>query len=240
MGRLADLTDKRQQVDITRSDNLRRKAFDLWSRRTIKLGDNYSLMLSFRAVKDREDLGRLFTFWRSATARKADLEERERQLVSLRAIRAKKSAIEQWIYRRRERAFTPALVDLQERKDDALLYASLARWQTSSRRLAALRFESVKLKTKAWTIWRQALPEAQRMRKLRKERDLQSLGEALALWKAAYRARVARRAAARQRGNPELLRIRSSVTPPSAPPPPPSEPRHRRVSGPRPPFQLGE
>lgn len=233
MGRLADLTDREHRIDAARSDQLRAKAFVLWSRRTIKLGDNHSLMLSFRAVKDRENLGRLFAFWRSASVRKADLEKRARQLLATREAQAMQNAFKQWIYRRRERTFEPALADLRGSKNDALLYASLARWQASSQRLAALRFESAKLKTKAWAIWRQALPEAQRMRNLRRQRDLQTVGEALALWRTAHRTKVARRAAARQRGNPELLRIRSSTTPPP-------EPRHRRISGPRPPFQFGE
>ena len=123
-------------------------------------------------------------------------------------------AFEQWRYRIRDLELAPLAEDLRQKFDDGLAYAALSTWKRTSKRLPAIEFFGRSLKRQAWRKWREALPEARKLRRAARagdERMMSTLclqvslfnifkiflpGDMLFKWKLAYRARVARRVAA--------------------------------------------
>jgi protein SFI1 len=86
-------------------------------------------------------------------------------------------AFEQWRYRIREIELAPMAEDLRQRFDDGLAYAALSTWKRTSKRLPAIAFFGKSLKKEAWRKWREALPEARRLRHAAKAGDERMMSE---------------------------------------------------------------
>lgn len=107
VNRLVEIKSQMVSVVESRERGLLKNTFSKWSKRTLELGEYHSLMLSFRVVKDKEDLGRLFQFWRMSAERTASLREVGEALRVMQERRSLATALEQWRYRHREIEMAP-------------------------------------------------------------------------------------------------------------------------------------
>jgi hypothetical protein len=124
-----------------------------------------------------ENLHKIFHRWHFAfkqhKARRQLLENKleENRLTAISA------AFGQWRYRVRELELAPMAEDLRQKFDDGLAYAALSTWKRTSKRLPAIEFFGRSLKRQAWQKWREALPEARRMRRAARAGDERMMSE---------------------------------------------------------------
>lgn len=159
-----------------------------------------------------ENLHKIFHHWHFAFKQHKTRRQLLENKLEENRLTALSGAFGQWRYRVRELELAPMAEDLRQKFDDGLAYAALSTWKRTSKRLPAIEFFGRSLKKQAWQKWREALPEARRMRRAARagdERMMSELsevcgrtsteyrvGDMLFKWKLAYRARVARRVAA--------------------------------------------
>ncbi|KAJ3573974.1 hypothetical protein NP233_g2079 [Leucocoprinus birnbaumii] len=181
---------------------------DAWSRLKsvyLRHRDNLKLLEDHLALKEEDILRRFFQRWKNV----AHMAQHRRYVLQKKEDENKKKSA------------SKSEIEMLMRSQQNLMYQAFSVWHAKARTkpaIIAVKFNAQHTKKKFYIKWREALPIAQKVRKVREKHENIILGRSFHQWLEAYRAKLVMKAVARAR----YLRLPTNGA--------------RGTSGPSPPF----
>lgn len=175
-----------------------------------------SVSPKFSIALTAEILRRSMARWSLRAHRAHDLRQRAEFLQGEHGRRLLLDAFGTWYDKRRERELRPAEEETQLRHEDALMFSTFDKWTAKSHNLLAVQFDQRRVRAAVLPRWKRALQQHHELKRVSTEHDRRLMGEfrpvvlliavdAFSVWKAAYRAKMAKkpyRARRRLQGSP--------------------------------------
>lgn len=178
---------------------------DAWTRLKsvhVRHKENLKLLEDHLALKEEDTLRRFFHRWKNV----AHMVQHRRYVLQKKEDENKNRVLQavwnKWRSNYLERRLRPLEIEMLMRSQQNLMYQAFSVWHTKARSrpaIMAVKFNAQRTKKKFYIKWREALPLAQKARRVREKHDNMFLCQNFNQWLEAYRARLVLKAVARAR-----------------------------------------
>ncbi|EMD38501.1 hypothetical protein CERSUDRAFT_153416 [Gelatoporia subvermispora B] len=197
--RVADVKFRELEVTQKHDKRLLAGAFEKWKDLCIRHVEELSLMASYQDVKREENMRRMFYRWltaaRKARHRRLLLEQREEEI----KFQQESVAWDKWRERFLDFRLEPLADSFVIQSQRNMMFRAFGIWLSKTKSLPAVRFHSSRLRAKAWSAWRDAMPRALQAKRAREVERNAVLSKALEKWVKAYKTKIELKAVARAR-----------------------------------------
>ncbi|KAI5480778.1 hypothetical protein MNV49_007184 [Pseudohyphozyma bogoriensis] len=166
--RVVDVRSRELEVQEQFDKKVSRRAFDIWTQAILKHSSDYSMVESFKLVKQEELAAKTFRHWLQVTRKAVELRRRLDRLLEQKRRTTLVDVFDKW----RAGSLRSVEKDLVASLGRRRLESRMGQWMDKSKLLLAVRFDNDRIKRKTLLSWRAEIPDlTMRANAIRMDRD---------------------------------------------------------------------